>query len=430
MVETVDGREFDNSAAQITAAKENAEKRAREKADREAKRREEEEKKKHTTSEITSATPVKNNDRSREIPALSQKGELAGTWDPSAADKDQSSGLPPISTPSVPGGTFDGIGNPESLIKKVSPGGPTEEVKLHASPKKKGKRGVKTPSNLSKVATPSETTDMNKLDVLEGQALCNVSARVSISSENERLAEAERGPSPPPPTQPALAPEVTPEVPSDSTSELLKTPQGVEGGVPTTPKLWPTPSEPQISGPAPTSANTEPKKPLSLWELQKLKAATQPANASNLLGDYTRNTSSSREDADGGNTKTTAMPTITVIGDRKSSFTDAARDQKRENQREHLVEGFLGFNQGRRRNDSAQPQITTKPPPRLTPAPAHRSSGWELWGGSLLSTISASSLNMTGHLLPNFPWLSRRSGALQEGLPPVSLRVNRPGLVH
>jgi hypothetical protein len=44
----------------------------------------------------------------------------------------------------------------------------------------------------------------------------------------------------------------------------------------------------------------------------------------------------------GGNTGSIAMPTL--VGDRRSIFTDTAPDRKRETQRENLVEGFLGPN--------------------------------------------------------------------------------------
>jgi len=60
------------------------------------------------------------------------------------------------------------------------------------------------------------------------------------------------------------------------------------------------------------------------------------------------------------------MPTL--VGDRRSIFTDTARDQKRKYQRENLVEGFLVSNPARRRNDPAQSQMTVKPV--TTPAPA------------------------------------------------------------
>ncbi|KAF9642359.1 hypothetical protein BDM02DRAFT_3124623 [Thelephora ganbajun] len=84
------------------------------------------------------------------------------------------------------------------------------------------------------------------------------------------------------------------------------------------------------------------------------------------------------------------MPTL--VGDRQSIFADTARDRKRENQRENVVEGFLGSNPARRRNDSAQSGMTTKPAPKPAPAPApvqQKSSGWGSWGSSLLTNIAS-----------------------------------------
>ena len=374
---------------------------AREKANREAKEREEEEKKKFTTSKTPSAwgsTIGKNNDRPRKTSGLSQKeqkNEWGGAWDfNSTEQKDEPSGLPHIITASVPGSIFNGAGN--MFAKNDSPGGAGEEVELHTPLTKKGKNGISTPSNLSKVATPSETVDMDKLELLDDLGLNNMSARVSISSENERFTDAEQGPSPPELAHPALTPEIIPEAFSNSTSELLKTPQAVKEEVPTTPKPWSpssfTPTQPQVSTPPPAPANTEPEKPLSLWERKKLKGTNQPSPASNLSEDGAKNTPSVWGNVGGGeSTETIAMPAITGTGDRQSIFTDTARDQKRENQRENLVEGFLGSSQ-RRRNDSVQSQMTTKPTPKSTPviasSPAQKSSGWGSWGSSLLNNIA------------------------------------------
>jgi hypothetical protein len=379
------------------------EREAKDKADREAKQREEEEKK-FTASKIPSpwgSTVGRNNDSSRKTSGFSQKGqknEWGNSWDfGSAEKKDDSHGLPPIITSSVPGGIFDGAGNFDFLAKKDSPGGAGEEVELRTPLTKKGKNGLNTPPNLSKAATPSETVDMGGFDNLEHPGFKNRSARASISSENERFTDAEQGPASPETVHPALTPEVMPEAFSNSTSELLKTPQGVKEEVPTTPKPWPAPSltstQSQVSTPAHAPAKTEPEKPLSLWERKKPKGV-QPASASNLFGsDEATNSSGVWGDAGGGgNTETIAMPTITGNGDRQSIFTDTARDQKRENQRENLVEGFLGSNQSRRRNDSPQQQMASKPTPRHTsapaPAPAQKSSGWGSWGSSLLNTVA------------------------------------------
>ena len=79
------------------------------------------------------------------------------------------------------------------------------------------------------------------------------------------------------------------------------------------------------------------------------------------------------------------MPTLT--GDRQSIFTDTARDQKRENQRESFVEGLLGSNPIRR-NDSAQSSVTTKPSAKAA-SPPQKSSGWGSWGSSLLTNTAS-----------------------------------------
>ena len=56
------------------------------------------------------------------------------------------------------------------------------------------------------------------------------------------------------------------------------------------------------------------------------------------------------------NTESISMPTL--VGDRQSIFTDVARNERRKNQWESLVERFLGSNPAsRRRNDSAQSQM-------------------------------------------------------------------------
>ena len=370
----------------------------KEKADREAKEREEE-KKKPVASNNPTAWGSGNN-RGRKTSGLSQREHKnewgGGGWDAGSAEKkDELSGLPSIITSSIPGGVFDGAGNFDFFAKKDSPGGAGEEVELRTPLTKKGKNGVNIPSDPSKVVPPSDTVDTGKLDILEDMGLTNVSARVSVSSENERFTDAEQGPSPPESTQRALAPDFLPETFSNFTSELLKTPQDLEGAVPTTPKPRSTPSlahaNPKVSVPAP--GKIEPEKPLSLWERKKLKTAAQPTSASNPFGaeDTTNPSSTWGDTGGGGGTETIPMPTITGTGDRQSVFTDTARDQKRENQRENLVEGFLGSNQGRRRNDSAQPQIATKPAAKLapapTPAPAQK-SGWGSWGSSLLGGIT------------------------------------------
>ena len=370
------------------------EKDAKEKADREAKEREEEEKKLAASKNLSpwgSTAENIHNDRSRKTSGLSQKAPENG-WRSSwgfGSGKDESHDLPPIITSSVPGGILSGA---DFFSNKYSPDGAAEEVELR-TPVTKGKGASKTPSNLSGVATPSETVAMGKVDsnTHEDPDFRNRSARVSISSENERFTDAEQGPSPPQPTHPVLTPEAMPEAPSNSTSELLNTPRAAKEEVPTTPKPWLppslTPGKPQVSTPVPS---TEPEKPLSLWERKRLKTGV-PSNL--LSGDATNPSGAWGDTGSGGSTETIAMPTIPRNEDRQSTFTDAARDQKRENQREHLVEGILDSSkQGRRKNDLVQPQIITKPPPKPTPAPTvasqQKSSGWGSWGSSFLTTVA------------------------------------------
>ena len=386
---------------------------AREKAEREAREREEEERKKLSASRIPSAwgsTVGKNGDRSRKTSSISpkeQKNEWGSNWGfGSTEKKEESSNLPPIITSSVPGGIFEGAGHFDFFTNKDSPGGGgggggSEEVELRTPLTKKGKDAIHTPSNLPKAATPTENTDLGKLDMFEDMGLNNInnmSARVSVSSENERFTDAEQGPASPAETvQPAFAPEVALEALPNPMSELLNTPQAVKEEAKPAPTSWPLPpSNPtlrrtSISAPAPAPIKTETEKPLSLWERKKLKTATLPTTGSDLLGggDAT-NSSDPWGEANGGKkTETIAMPNLTGTGDRQSIFTDTARDQKRENQRETVVEGLLGSNQTRRRIDSAQSQIPAKPTTKPAPAPPQKSSGWGSWGTSLLNTVAS-----------------------------------------
>ncbi|KAF9642247.1 hypothetical protein BDM02DRAFT_2470886 [Thelephora ganbajun] len=398
--------------------KEKAEREAKEKADRGVKKREEEEKKKVPTSKLPSAwgSNVGKNDRSRKTSGLSQKeqkNEWGSSWDLGSIEKkDEPSGPPPIITSSIPGSILGGAGNFDIFAteKKDSPGC-AEEVELRTPLTKKGKKGIDSLSNLSKVATPTEAADLGKLDILEDPGLNNASARVSISLENERFLDAEQEPSPTKPTRLVLAPEVPPEALSSTASESLKASKDVKDDVPTTPKHWPAPPlttthQPQIPTPAPAPAKTEPEKPLSLWERKKLNAATPPAPASSLFGGGgTMNSLSVWGDVSGGgNAESIAMPTL--VGDRQSIFTDTARDRKRENQRENVTGGFLGSNPARRRNDSAQSGMTAKPVPKPAPAPApvqQKSSGWGSWGSSVLANIASATADPDRSPSPELP---------------------------
>lgn len=265
IVETADCRQPDNSTAQITAAKESADKEANEK--------------KRTSSKFPSgwgSTVERNNDRWRKTSSLSQNGQkigLTGDWDPGSSDKkDEFSGPPPIITSSVPGGIFDGAGNFDFFAEQDTP------------LMKEGMNGINTSSDISEVAAPLETVDVDKIAISGGLGLNCMSRRVSISLEDERFTDAEQIPSP----GPAHTALPTPEVLSNSTSGFLKTLWCAEEEAPTTPKPWPAPSlttaQPQVFTPAPTPANPKPEKPVSLWERKKRKAPTQPAPALNLFG--------------------------------------------------------------------------------------------------------------------------------------------------
>ena len=282
-------------------AREQANREAGEQTETEAKEIEEEEKKSASSkiSSVWDSTVEKNNDRSRKTPGLAQKGQknqLASAWDfCSVEKKGESPGLSPTITSSVPGGIFDGANNFDFFPKKDSPGGGAE---IRTPLQKEGTNGIDTPSNLSKVTVPSQTVDTG---ILEDSGPNHTSTRVTISSENERFTDAERDPSPPEPAHPTFTPEdptipkpwptslapAQPQVSASSENERFtdaergSSPPALAPEVPITPKPWPipstTPTQPQVSTPAPAPRTIEPEKPLSLWDHKKLKAAVQPA---------------------------------------------------------------------------------------------------------------------------------------------------------
>jgi len=136
----------------------------RERAEREAKEREEKGEASASKTPSPWGSTVGKNDRSRKTSALSQKEQKNewGAWNLGSAEKGNPSGLPPITTSSASGGLFDNVGN------------------------------------FIEVATPAETADVGKLDMLERLHMNtnNVSARVSVSSrsENERWTDAGQSP--------------------------------------------------------------------------------------------------------------------------------------------------------------------------------------------------------------------------------------------
>ena len=414
-------------------ANEKAEKEAKERAELEAKQREEEAKRQREEEKrqaLASKTQspwgsAGKNDRSRKTSAISQKeqrNEWANTWERGPAEKEQRnewantrehgpaekegpSGLPKIFTSSA-SGLFDGVGDFLSTRKNDSPGG-AEEVELRTPVMKKGKKSTGSPSNLSKVATPTEPADVGKHETLEELNMNNMSGRRSVSSrsENERWTDAEQGESPTNPALPAALPDLGLGAFVDTTMGLLGTPKGVKDAALATPKSWPAPSlTPARQSPVPTSpippAKAESEKPLSLWERKKLNAnppppapAPAPAPASSLLsvGDGA-NSSGVFGDTSGGGGNGESIPMPAIVGDRQSVFTDTARGRERENQRENVVEGLLGSSSARRRNESTQSQSPVKPAPKPTlppPPPAQKSGGWGSWGSSLLTNIAS-----------------------------------------
>jgi hypothetical protein len=100
----------------------------------------------------------------------------------------------------------------------------------------------------------------------------------------------------------------------------------------------------------------------------------------------------STSNLDSSPTRKKDLATIpTIVGDHQPALTDAIRDQKEENQRRGAVQGLLGSNSARRRNDSAQSRMTARPtvkPPPVPPPQKQNASGWGLWGTSLLNNVA------------------------------------------
>ena len=384
------------------------EKEVEENAEREAKEREEEEKNTLASNKTQSARGSFSgrNDRSRKTSALlqkEQKNEWANTWNVGSSEKVVPSPLPSIFT-SPASGLFDGAGGIDllSVRKKDSPGS-SEEVELRPPVTKKGRDCDRSPSNLSNLATPTESASVGRPDALEDLNI--VSRRISVSSrsESERWTDVEHGPSPTEPTPPTLVPEPGSgsEAFMSTTPELPGMPSGVEDEVPPTSKHCPAPSptparQPPVATATPPAppANPEPEKPLSLWDRKKLRVASPPpAPASGLFGGGDRaNSLGVWGDASGGGGNSESIAVPVIVGDRQSALTETARDRTRENQRENVVEGLLGSSATRRRNDSAQSQAPVKPAPKPAPAPApapQKSGGWGSWGSSILTNIAS-----------------------------------------
>jgi len=166
--------------------------------------------------------------------------KIPSAWGSTVTKDDRSggtsSGLPPIATSSVTGGIFDGAGSFDFFATGENNPPGNAEVELQTVSTKRDKDINNF--NLSEVPTPAEP---GKLDILEGPGV-NTSAKVSVSSENERSADAEQRPSASEPTPPCPSPEAAPEEPLSTHSEFLSTPKDVTEEVSATPKPSPVSS--------------------------------------------------------------------------------------------------------------------------------------------------------------------------------------------
>ena len=346
--------------------KERAENDAKEKTDRNADEREEALEEKVSTSNAPSArdSTAGKSDHSRKtsgLPQKEEKSECASIRDFTSAErKEESSDLPPIVTSPVPGGMPNGahnLGGSLPTWKLDSLGGEGVEARTPLTEAEDGKKSVDVLSNLSKIATPMELTNLGKPDIPKDM---NLSVNVSVSSENKRPTNAEQGPSPIERTSPILAPETAPGALSSATSKLPKTPKDVKEVVPTTPKPWP--------------ASTKTERPLSM-QILLAPASSLPDGCDVIDSSGVWGGAGGR-----GNTKPITMSTP-VQQDRRSVFADTTRDQKRKNQQKYVAEGPPGSNPFRRA------QITAKPASKPTLDPQKHSS-WGSWGASLLSNLT------------------------------------------
>ena len=386
-----------------------------------------EERKKFLAGKISSTwgSTAGKTDRSRKASGLSREepnNEWANTWDLNSTDrgKEDRSGLLP--TTSSTSGLSDSVGHFDFLSgKKDLPGG-TEELELRTPLTNNGK-SIDSLSSLSKTVPLTKTTDVGKLDILEGLDTKIVSARISVSSKSggEHWTGLQQGPSPTEPTPPALTPKIGTGTLSSITSELLGAPHEVKDEAPTTPRsprFLPAPSltpahQSQVPVPVPVSAKTEPERPLSLLERKRLEVASPPVPTSSLFGggDGMNSSGVLGDISGGGNTKSIAMPTIT--GDHQSIFTNTTRDQKKENLRENVVEGSLSSNPARRRNDPAQSQTTMNPTPKRAPAPTpapQKASGWESWLANIVNTVAIPDRTPSPELPPVNPKIGTHPG--------------------
>jgi len=151
------------------------------------------------------------------------------------------------------------------------------------------RQGFSSLSRLPNTAPPIETIHTRRPEILEDRGSASALTRpTALQSDFEYLTDSALGL--PPITATPLTPPPIPvpeslysNTPSSATPELPKMPKGVEDETSATPKPWhagpsvrhihPSPPPPPPSVPA----ETEPEKPLSLWERKKIKAAALPA---------------------------------------------------------------------------------------------------------------------------------------------------------
>ena len=249
------------------------------------------------------------------------------------------------------------------------------------------RQGANGLSNLPKAATPAVTADTRELDNPEDRNAANVPTKTTTRLENERLADAAQCPPLVESISPALPPGAVPEALLNTRLEEPKEPKEVKDENPVSPQ--PQPLLPLRESDVPPVAR--PKKPNHLRERKKVEA-TPPIPVFSSRGGNGRNSQNIPGDPlSGWNHEPASTPTTT--GDRQSAPTEATPGRKREKRREDIVDGFSGSNPSER-NDSTQPNITTKPAPvRALP---RKSSGWGSWGAAKIDPTPTAQKASTG----------------------------------
>ncbi|KAF9641940.1 hypothetical protein BDM02DRAFT_3124979 [Thelephora ganbajun] len=184
------------------------------------------------------------------------------------------------------------------------------------------------PSIPPKAAAMIETVDLRESENPGARSTAAVPARFAApQSEKERLMDLTLCSPPSEPSPLSLSTEPIPEAP-------LKL--EVEGGIPATPKLAPTPS----------------LTPIPIFSSGDFPPVLEGASG-------------------GGNRLSAATPTI--VEDHQIGLTEIAPDQKGENQREVVAEGPSGFGPGRRGKRRGNGIAT----PTFAPTYAYQGKGWQ-----------------------------------------------------